>query len=514
MRRAWFLTLTALASGCTVGPNYHAPAVEVPAAYAGPQPAGVSVDPATWWRAFGDATLDDLVARALRDNPDVRIAASRVRQARLQEIVARSQGLPMLNADANVTHIEFSKNAGISSLARQFGGGGGATGGGATGSGGGGTGDASGTGGSSSGGIALPGSGITTYALGFDASWELDVFGGVRRGVEGAVARTEAAEWNRRDAAVMIAAEVAQGYFAMRLDQVQAAVIRDELVRQRGALRIAGEVAQVGLVPPIDVTRQRASITSTEARLAPIDADIAVRRHALAILLALAPADLDATLGGPLPLLRAAPTIPPGLPSDLLRRRPDVRAAERNLAAATADIGVAVADLYPRFSLTGMAQLISSALGNLFSGDSLQLTGTGAAQFPLVDFGRRRATVKAREEARDQAYLQYRATVLQALRDVEDPLDQIAAERRRHAALERAVADAQSSAKAIGAQYRTGFVAQDSLLNAEAQVLSAREQLAGSDAQLRQLTVALFKALGGGWETAAANEDLGRKSDD
>ena len=236
-------------------------------------------------------------------------------------------------------------------------------------------------------GIALPGSGITTYALGFDASWELDVFGGARRGVEGALARTEAAEWNRRDAAVMIAAEVAQAYFALRLDAVQVDVIEAELDRQRGALRIAGEVARVGLVPPIDVTRQRSSITSTEARLPPIRADIAVRRHALAILLGDAPATLDEEFRAALPALEPVPAVPAGLPADLLRRRPDIRAAERNLAAATADIGVAVADLYPKFTLTGMAQLISSSLATLFSGDSLQLTGTGAAQFPLIDWG-------------------------------------------------------------------------------------------------------------------------------
>ena len=158
--------------------------------------------------------------------------------------------------------------------------------------------------------------------------------------------------------------------------------------------------------------------------------------------------------------------------------------------------------MYPRFSLTGMGQLISTALGNLFSGDSLQLTASGAAQFPLLDWGRRKATVKSREEDREQAYLRYRSTVLQALRDVEDPLAQIAAERRRNAALQRAVVDAQSSAQAAQSQYRTGFVAQDTVLNTQTDVLAAREQLVASDAQLRQLTVALFKALGGGWDEA------------
>ncbi|MEG3165091.1 efflux transporter outer membrane subunit [Sphingomonas sp. PB2P19] len=482
------LLASSLLAGCTVGPNYVAPELPVPPAFVGPQGVpGATVDPARWWSAFGDPQLDGLVERALKGNPDIAIAASRVRQARLQEISARSRGLPNVNATSNVSHVAFSKNAGLSSLARAFGGG--DTGGGTDGT---------------STGIALPGSGITTYAAGFDASWELDLFGGVRRSTEAARARTEAATWSKRDAAVTLAAEVAQAYFALRLDQVQLATIEQELVRDRRALQIAGNIAKVGLVPAIDVTRQRGSITATEARVEPIRADVAVRMHALAILLGEAPATLMAELAAPPTAPLAVPAIPAGLPSDLLRRRPDIRAAERDLAAATADIGVATADLYPRFTLTGVAQLISTSLGSLFEGDSLQLTGTGAAQFPLLDWGRRKSTVKIREEDREQAYQRYRATVLQALRDVEDPLTQIAAERRRNAALQRAVVDAESSAQSTESQYRTGFIAQDAVLNAQTQVLSAREQLVASDAQLRQLTAALFKALGGGWEAGEA----------
>ena len=482
-----------LASACTVGPNYVRPQTPVPPAYSEPQIAGGMVDPARWWTAFGDPELTTLVERALKDNPDIQIAASRVREARLNEIVAGSYGKPTLNANGGVSNIEFSKNAGFASIAQALGGGGGTSGGGAS----------AGGGASSSSGLALPGSGITTYSVGLDASWELDLLGADRRAVEGAVARTEAAEWNARDAAVMIAAEVAQTYFALRLDQTQTQVIADELARERRALQIAGNQAKVGLVPQVDVTRQRSSITSNEARLPPIRADIDVRIHALGILLGQPPAALTsefaldkATPAGPVPV------VPAGLPADLLRRRPDVRAAERNLAAATADIGVAVADLYPKISLTGMEQLLSTALGNLFTRDSLQLQGSGMFQFPLIDWGRRKATVGIRKETRQQTYIQYQETVLSALRDVEDPLAQIAAERQRNLALHQAVADAQVSATSAEAQYRTGFVAQDTLLNAQTQVLQAREQLASSDTQLRTLTAGLFKAIGGGWEDA------------
>lgn len=483
MTKRWITTASAIAvGGCTVGPNYRPPEMAVPPVYAGVQLNSAVVDPANWWRAFGDPVLDGLVARALAGNPDMATAASRVRQARLQEIVARAAGLPSVNASAEASHIELSKNAGFSSLARQFSGGG--AGGGETGSGG---------------GIALPGSGITTFATGFDASWEIDLFGGVRRGREAAVARTEAAEWTRRDAAVTLAAEVAQAYFALRLDQAQDAIVVGEIARQRRALEIAGHVAQVGLVPGIDVTRQRGQLTSTEARVEPVRADAQVRIHALGILIGEAPETLAAELSAPSTAVATLPLVPAGLPSDLLRRRPDVRAAERRLAASNADIGVAVADLYPRFSLTGIAQLISTSLLSLIERDSLQLTGTGAFTLPIVDFGRRRATVETRREDREQAYVAYRTTVLGSLRDVEDALSRIDAERRRNAALVRAVADAEASAKATEAQYRTGFIAQDSLLDAEVQVLTAREQAAESGAQLRQMTATLFKAMGGGW---------------
>jgi NodT family efflux transporter outer membrane factor (OMF) lipoprotein len=298
---------------------------------------------------------------------------------------------------------------------------------------------------------------------------------------------------------VTLAAEVAQAYFALRLDQDQIAIVEQEASRQRRGLEIAGHIAKVGLVPEVDVTRQRGSLTTTEARLEPLRADARMRIHALGILIGQPPETLGTDLAQAGQPMADVPVVPAGLPSDLLRRRPDVRAAERQLAASTADIGVAVADLYPKFSLTGAGQLLSTALGNLFTGDSLQLTAAGAAQFPLLDWGRRKATVKVRKEQREQAYAQYRMTVLQALRDVEDPLARLDAERRRNTTLRRAVADAETTAQSVEAQYRTGFVAQDSLLNAETQVLSAREQVAASDAQLRQDTAALFKAIGGGW---------------
>ncbi len=486
-----------LLAGCTVGPNYAPPEMAVPAAFSGPEPSGAAIDPAIWWTAYDDPQLTALITRALTGNPDIAIAASRVNQARLQEIGARARGLPTIGAAANATHIEFSKNAGLSSIARAFSGGGGAAGGGGSGGG------ASG----STGGVALPGSGITTFAAGFDASWELDLFGGARRGTEAAVARTDALVWNGRDAAVVLAAEVAQAYFALRFDDQQAQVIAAQIAAQQRIAAIADHNADVGLIPRIDAINARQQLTADRARIGPVQADMAVRRHAIALLSGLEPGALDAELGSFAAPLVAAPLIPAGLPSDLLRRRPDVRAAERFLAASTADIGVAVADLYPKFSLTGIAQLISTGLSSLLSTDSLQLTGSSAVSFPLLDFGRRKAAVGVQKAARDQAYLDYRKAVLGALRDVEDPLAAIDGERRRNGALAQAVVDAQANARVFEARFAAGFVAEDDVLTARDALLRAREQLAGSDAQLRQSTISLFKALGGGWEGTQPDAD-------
>lgn len=479
--------LAALAAGCTVGPNYVAAPPSVPAAYTASTASADPGDLGRWWQVFGDPELDRLIAIAIADNPDVKTAASRIRQARLTEAQARAGLFPTLDATGNVNHIEFSKNAGISSLASMFGGGGGAGAGGGT----------------NMGGIALPGSGITTYSVGFDASWELDVFGGVRRQIEGARARVAAAEWDARDALVSLTAEVADDYLRLRAGQRRLKVAQEELARQRRSLEILQNTAKSGLVPEGNFIRQRTQLATSEAAIGPIETDVATLEHDLSILLARAPGTLGKELDASFRELAAPPAVPPGLPSALLRRRPDVRAAERRLAAATADIGVAVADLYPRFNLTGMAELISSSLTTLLQHDSFQGTGNAAVTFPLLDFGRRRAIVNSRREDANQAYLSYQKTVLGALRDVEDALVRIRVEQARNAALRAGAQDAIRAVQATRAQYEVGLTDFTAVLDAQQQLLQTADQLASSDGQLRQNLASLYKALGGGWQATA-----------
>ncbi|WP_294392947.1 efflux transporter outer membrane subunit [uncultured Sphingomonas sp.] len=499
MRVGWAVSLALALGACTAGPNYRAPTTAVATSDRFAEAASAEMDrPAPsltgWWHAYHDAELERLIALALNDGPDIRIAAARIAQARAAERVARASLLPQVDANGAFNYQKFSKNAGLSSLTSLFGGGagGGSAGGGGAGGGAGGSG--------SGGGVAAPGNSIQTYSAGFDASWEIDIFGGARRQVEGARARTQAAEWNARDAQLSLVAEIADAYFQLRTLQARELVARHEVDRQQRNLAIAQNTARSGLIAEGDFVRQRAELAGAEAAVGPIVAEGKAEMHAIAVLTGQTPDTLIGELAVPRPQLPPPPAVPPGLPSDMLRRRPDVRAAERNLAAATADIGVAIADLYPRFSLTGMAQLISTSLSNLFSTNSLQLTGNAAATFPVLDFGRRSGAVAQRRAAADEAYQTYRQTVLTALRDVEDALVRIRTEQERREAIARGLADSCRAVAAVESRWRSGLIDFGDVLLARQAVFQSEDQLAQSEGALRRDLLSLHKALGGGWE--------------
>ncbi len=503
-RKLLALVTPGLLAACAVGPNYRPPAASAPVRF-GETPDADIGQPAPalsgWWHVYADAELDRLITLALADSPDVAIAATRIAQARAAERIARSGLFPQINAQAGANYLKFSKNAGFSSLTSLFGGGGGA--GGTTGVAGGGAGGAT-TGGSTGvgtgSGIALPGDDIKTFSTGFDASWELDVFGGVQRQREGARARAEAAVFNARDAQLSLIAEVADAYFQLRMLQDRERIARAEVDREQRNLDIAQNTARAGLIAQGDFIRQRAELASAEAAVGPIVADGKAQMHAIAVLAGRTPDALIGELAVPRPQLAPPPLIPPGLPSDLLRRRPDVRAAERNLAAATADIGVAVADRFPRFNLTGAAQLISTSLSNLFTGNSIQLSGNAAATFPLLDFGKRAATVTERRAAADEAYQQYRSTVLHAFRDVEDALIRVRTGQDQQRALAAGLVDSRRAVSAVEARWRSGLTDFGDVLQARQAVNQGEDQLAQSEGQLRRSLLSLYKALGGGWE--------------
>lgn len=473
-----FVPLVGLLAACTVGPDYKPPAQAVPAGFAGDAGAAQSgADLERWWTGFDDPTLDMLVARALRDNLDLQTAVSRIREARQQEIVAGAAAWPTLGVDPQFSHTELSRNA--ISL-----GGLGALTGGAT--------------GSSASAFGLPGTTFNTYQLGLDASWQLDLFGRTRRSVEAAKDTTAANVWDSRDTQVSLVAEVADAYLALRAAQRRLAINQRDLARQQQLLDLLRVHAATGLATELDVRQQETTVASTASALPPLTADVAVQSHALGVLLGEPPEALVGTLGAN--ALPTPPVIPVGLPADLLRRRPDIRAAERQLAAATANIGVAVADYYPDITLTASPALVSTALSNLLTWGSRNLTASAGLSWNLFDGGKVKANVAVMDERAQQALLTYHKTVLVALQDVEDALTHYAADRARQATLARQTASAQAADDLSRTQYRAGLVPLSTVLDTEAALLSAQDTAAQTDSAAAQDVVALYKALGGGWD--------------
>ena len=474
-----------LLGGCTVGPNYQPPAVAVPATYSGAQARAAGSAIGAWWAAFNDPVLDGLIARAQAGNLDLRQAAARVETARAQERVVRARGGPSVNAGAQAGYSQLSKNALPAGLAN-LGGGGEQSGGGSP--------------------IGLPGEGFATFQVGFDASWELDLFGGQRRANEAAGARTEAAVWSERDAEVMLAAEIARNYQQYRALQGRVALADQTLASQREQLDFIAVRTRNGLVTTLDERAQQRKIEQTNAQREELLAEADARVHALGTLLGLAPAALAAELAPPAPVAPAVIEIPPGLPSELLQRRPDIRAAERQLAAATADIGVATADLYPKLNLTGALDLVSRSLATLLESGSIFANGAGRLALPLIGGGERE-TVALRRAQADEALLAYQAAVLGALRDVEDALTRLDADRRKVEQLRASVAAAQDAADTAQVRQRNGLVQMAEVLQARQSWLADRDALAQAEAAAAQDEVALYKALGGGWEETDAHQE-------
>jgi len=479
MRRSALLTL--LLAGCTtVGPNYQQPDIAVPERFLESNASSASSDAAlaNWWRSFSDPQLSALIERALGQNLDIEAATARIREARTLERVAGTGASPQASAQGSVTRQRISEHA----IPTPPGGG-----------------DSV-----SQGGFGLPGSEFTTWRVGFDASWELDLFGRNRREREAAGARTGAAIWNRRDAEVTVAAEVASAYLRLRTLQARAANAQAEYERQQRFEQLVGARTRGGLVTGQDLEQQQSERAAAAAAIPGLAAQARAEIHALGVLTGSTPDALATQLTTPA-AQPSSPIIPAGLPSDLLRRRPDIRAAERDLAAATADIGVAVADLYPRFSLTATPALVSTALGTLLDWGSRAFTAGPSIDWPLLDGGRRRANVEVRNAQQEQVLIAYRKTVLTALQDVEDALSRTQGDRDQLARLEEALGAAARAEEIARTRYRGGLVTYSDVLQAQARRIALEEQVIETQGALARDTVALTKALGGGWSEGTAS---------
>lgn len=503
-------------AGCEVGPDYHPPQITVKSAYGEPTTAPSATAAPTaliqWWSGFHDPELNGLIQRAIQNNLDLKNAESRLRQARAQRGVVGSELFPTVNTSAGYQNARGSKNVAIPL---------GAFGGAATPA-------ATPTvrpaavsaaaqGGSASvastpsvplsplGQGGFPGAETELYQAGFDATWELDVFGGVQRSIEAADADTAAALEDRRDLLVSLVAEVARNYIDLRSFQRQMQIATDNLRSQQETLELTRSRYRAGFVTELDVAREAAQVATTAATLPALDASIRLSIHQLGILLGQDPDALAAELTVAAPIPPAPPAVPVGVPADLLRRRPDIRRAERQLAAATARIGVATSDLYPKFTLTGSLGLDSSKVHNLAEWSSRYFALNPGVSWPIFDAGKIRSNVTVQKELAQQAATNYQQTVLSALKDVEDALAAYRTEQLRRNALADAVDASQQAVSLARQQYQRGVVDFLVVLDTQRSLFEAQTVLAQSDSAISTDLVALYKALGGGWEIAAAD---------
>jgi multidrug efflux system outer membrane protein len=538
-RRAFLLSAWAAAlGGCTVGPAYHTPASTAPAGFGEARAAvpadesgrvtAAPVDPdilRRWWTVFHDPELESLIGRALRNNRDLKVAVSRVREARAESRLVAGGLIPEVDATAGYNRSRGSKNVQIpfSSLA----GGSPSAGGGASGSPspaasarslrpqdvpGGSGGSGSGTG-SSPASSAPPGGpsspfgegglpGVTTnlYQAGFDAVWEMDVFGGVRRAIEAADAQAAAAAEGEYGVQVTLSAEVATTYLQLRSNQQRQAIARRNVDSQRRSWRIAQDKVDAGLGDSVEAAQELAQVRISETALPPLVAAERMSQHALAFLIGEEPASLSGELSPPESLPVMPNEVPVGVPSDLLKRRPDVRQAERQLAVTSAEIGEATAQLYPQFSLTGSFGIDSSDLKHLPEWSSHYYSIAPGVSWPILEWTKLHAAIRIANEEQAQALLAYQTAVAQALKDVEDALVQYEQEHSRHAALLEAVAQARRARQVTAQIYAQGLADQTATLQAERAVFQAEDSLEQSEASLRVDLVGLYKALGGGWD--------------
>jgi NodT family efflux transporter outer membrane factor (OMF) lipoprotein len=479
-------------AGCTVGPKYKRPEPKAPDHFGDAQ-ATKTVDVARWWTTFNDPKLNSLVDRAVAANLDLRLATARIRESRAQRGVVGADLWPDVSVGGSYNHSRASENA-FSFDSGSFNNGGG-TGGGGTGGGG--------TGNPGVGNFAAPGQEQDLYQAGFDANWELDVFGRVRRSIEAAEGDTDAAIEDRRDTLVTLLAEVARNYVELRSFQRRLVISRDNLKSQQDTLDLTRAKFKAQIISELDVSRSEAQVASTASQIPSLESQRNQAAHRLAVLLGqqprallnelLAPADAAAIPSGP-------PDIPPGIPSDVLRRRPDVRRSERELAAATARIGVATADLFPRFSLTGSLGLQSQSFNDLGEYSSRFYSIGPSVSWPIFDAGRIRSNINVQNARQEQALVRYEQSVLTALEDVENALVGYSKEQQRREQLKRAAEANRRSVEMARQLYDRGLTAFLDVLEAQRNLFISEDALVQSDATVSTNLVALYKALGGGWE--------------
>jgi len=465
-------------AGCAVGPNYHDPKIKVPEGFAAASKTAASapgpgsqpvVDLATWWRTLNDPQLDSLIERAIQSNPSIEIALARLQQARTFEVAITGVALPEVGASAG-----GGRGTG-SNLAR--------------------------------GRISPPlnaasntaGLHQINYIAGFDAAWEIDLFGRYRRAIEAARYDTEAAAAARNAVLITVVADVARAYVDMRGLQMQLAVLRQNIRSAQTALDLAQARFDRGIINELDVTLARRQLASFQSQVAPLASQVSAAQYAIAVLLGQFPEDLPKELDKPGLVPQVPEKIDPGLPLDLVRRRPDIREAEWQLAGATARIGVATANLFPRVAITAGWGGQAQALGNPTVNQTIWSFG-GLATWPLLDFGTLDALVDVADLHTHELLVNYKKTVLNAVQEVDNAISGYSAQQDRLRNLGDALAASQRAVSLATQRYDRGLTDYLNVVDAERQEYDLAAQYASAQMSAGEQFVALYKGLGGGWE--------------
>ncbi|MFN2375479.1 MAG: efflux transporter outer membrane subunit [Candidatus Binatia bacterium] len=466
-----------VAAGCLkVGPDYVSPPLQVPTSWTTGLGRGLTPEAtamAQWWKVFGDPVLDSLVEGALAGNTDLRQATARVRQARAERGAAFGELFPAVDARTGFSRQRTSQKIGSFNS------------------------------GDTDPGDDGPSANFSPerslYSAGFDASWEIDIFGGRRRAVEQAEAELAGAEADLGNVLVTMLAEVATNYVDLRSLAERIAIAEANVAVQSDTQELASARYDAGLTGELELQQATYNLADTRARLPQLEVDLAAARHRLAVLTGAPPGALDAMLEARRPVPVAPASVGVGLPADLLRRRPDVAAAEQRLVAATAAVGVAKAEMYPKLSLSGSFGVSASDAADLLAGDAMTFDVGPTLRWRILDFGRIRSTVKARTAAVDEALAAYEATVLAAWEEAENAFVAYQQEQSRRDRLAEGAEAARIAEQLSRTQYESGVVDFQQVLEAQRAVRGFEDTLATSSAAVTTRLIALYKSLGGGW---------------
>lgn len=459
--RALALLCASLLAACTVGPDYHAMQAAAPAGWADRTPTkSAATDLKSWWTRFNDPQLNRLVTDAMRANADVREAQARLREARASLVQTRSGLYPAVDGSASATRSRqklsgFGDNASLTS---------------------------------------------NTFEAGFDASFELDIFGAQRRSVESSAANVQAYAADLEDTIRSLLGDVARYYVEARGYQARLVIAKATLASRTDTWRLTRAKAQAGTGTGLDEVQARAEMESAAASIAPLEYSFRESVNRLAVLTGASPQDVLDRLREVAPVPALSWAIEPDPPVEVLARRPDVRAAERRIAEATADIGVSEADRYPAVSLAGAIGVNSESIRSMASRSSATWSFGPTLSVPVFDAHKRAAKVREKEAVRDEKVAAWQATVRSAIEETENALVALDREKAHNDALKKTVAAYKSAFDVSQAQYMAGLTTFLSVLEADRSLASQRDSLAQSDVSLAVDAIALYKALGGGWE--------------